>query len=265
MRSKLRSDKQLEQLYVMLNSHAVNLADQIYVRTTKVLRCTPDRIIFTGGEFDWNDAEVGRANPADLILMCGGENRSRNDLGWNVKLTSETRVNMAHLSVEATFKLLGGTNTRQLQKDINDGMQHSNPGTYYTDFRSVVIPLLATAAETNVADNPQKFADLMNYLVSGKEGRKNYDTLPAVRNYASTSIGGAGWSEMIRKDFDVTSQEGRKLRPKSGAKVTVIQNDTYVKIIYKVPGGSSSGTFIQLEPRSDKIIIKVNNLTSAGR
>ena len=254
IKSKLGSERQANQIYLMVMSHAKDLAEKIFSKTQKTLKCTPDQIVFTGGNVgDFKE----RKNPADITLLCSGIIDGTHSLGWNIKLTSEGRINMAMLSPLRTYELLGGKNPRRFTSALEHGMSNASETSYYTDFRNTIIPLLSKTSEENIDGNPQKFVKILNWLIAGNHDIKNPVAL-AVRHYASSAMGGAEWSSSLKRDFNI---QGLQLKPKEGAEVHVVSNSTYVKLTYKHPEGSSAGTSILFEPRSDKVIIKVSNLT----
>ena len=254
-------------LYHMVLENAKDLGEQIYSRTQQVLKCTPDEITFTGGrETDWSDV---RQNPADITLYCTDalDMGERGKLGWSVKFTTEHKVHIASLRPLPAYKLLGGRSNRQFEKDLNDAMNTSTEFSFYKDWRLAVIDLLSRPAQA-FQGNPQKFVSLLNDLLSGVSSQgSRYDTMPAVRNYARGIRGGADWSGYMQKDFIATSDPKAKLKARPDATVDVVDNSTYVKLVYHRPkgaGGSRSGTAITFEPRSDRVIVKVTNLTAGG-
>ena len=240
----------------MIQSHAKDMADKIFARSKQVLKCTPDHILFTGGEGDWGTTE-GRQTPSDIVLMCSSAIDGKGELGWNIKLTSEGRVVMAHLQSASAYKLLGGSNVRKFMDTLSAAMADSHAATAATDYRQAIIPMLAEIAETKLANNPRKFTEMLSWLIAGKRG-EDHPVALAVRHYASSALGGADWSPSLRRDFNV---RGLSLSPKEGASVSVTSNSTYVKLTYKAPGGSSAGTSIIFEPRMDDVLVKVSNLT----
>lgn len=262
---KLQANRQeaVDLLYHMVLENAKDLAEQIYRRSQQILRCNPDQVSFSGGrDTDWADV---RQNPADITLFCTKnlDSGARGKLGWSIKFTTEHKVHIASLRPLPAYKLLGGGSDKQFEKDLNDAMSTSDQFSFFKDWRLAVIDLLGRPAE-KFQDNPSKFVALLNDLLSGVRGRGRYDTMPAVVNYARRIRGGADWSGYMQKDFIATTDPKAKLKARPDATVDVVVNNTYVKLIYHRPGGSRSGTAITFEPRSDRVIVKVSNLTAGG-
>lgn len=238
-----------KQIIYMVQSHAADLAEQIYMQSKRVLRCEPDSLRFTGGESAF---VAERVDPADIVLFC-----KKSRLGWNIKFTSETKIHIMTATPQSAYRLLGGDDLEKFQADLNSAMQNATEYSYYTDLRLALIGAMEEVAKERFENNPVAFTDLLNRLISGKQ-----KTIMAPRNWASPSMGGAQWSANIQKDF-ITRPTKLEARP--DATVAVKSNNTYVKLTYKRPGGSHSGTSIFFEPRSERVIIKVNNLTSDRR
>jgi hypothetical protein len=151
--------------------------------------------------------------------------------------------------------MLGGRARKGLKEEL-DAVKET--GDIKLMVRTVVNKLAEAAIDrfSNPKTAPKHFANLLNELVTA-----GFTTLPAVRHYASTHKGGAGWSPAIQKDFKI--KDG-KLRRRQGATVTVRPKETQVKISYNVPNGSRGGTNIIFIPQTDGgVKIKVNNLTSS--
>jgi hypothetical protein len=151
--------------------------------------------------------------------------------------------------------MLGGRARKGLKEELEAARES---GDVKTLVRTITNKLTEAAdiRFSNPATAPKHFANLMNDLVTA-----GFATLPAVRHYASTHKGGAGWSPALQKDFKI--KDG-KLRRRQGATVTVRPTETKLKISYKVPGGSRGGTNIIFVPQADgNVKIKVNNLTSS--
>jgi len=257
IKENLGSEKQADQIFLMIQSHAKDIADRIFVRSKQLLKCTPDHMLFTGGEGDWSSTG-GRQTPSDLVLMCSGAiDGEQGELGWNIKLTSEGRVVMADLQSAKAYKLLGGANVRKFTDELSAIMADSNDATAATDYRQAIIPMLAKVAEDKLTNNPRKFTEILSWLIAGKKGESHPVAL-AVRHYASSASGGADWSPSLRRDFNI---RGLSISPKDEASVSVTSNSTYVKLTYKVSGGSSAGTSIIFEPKRDSVSVKVSNLT----
>jgi len=260
---RTKKQQAVDLLHHMVVENARDLGDQIFRRSQQVLKCQPDQIAFTGGEADWPDV---RHNPADLVLFCSSalEQGERSQLGWNVKFTTEHKVHIASLGPLPAYHLLGGRGDQKFDRDLSNALANTAHDTYYKDWRVAVIDLLSRPAQA-FQGNPKKFVALLNDLMSGVVAKgERYDTLPAVRNYARTSRGGANWSGNMQKDFIATSDPKSKLKARPDATVDVIDNSTYVKLIYHRPGGSRSGTAITFEPRSERVIVKVTNLTAGS-
>lgn len=260
-----RKQEAIGLLHYMVQEHAKDLGEQIFRRSQQVLKCNPDQISFTGGESDWPDV---RHNPADIVLYCSSalEVGDRGKLGWNIKFTTEHKVHIASLGPLPAYKLLGGQSNKEFERELSDALIHTSQDSYFKEWRLAVLDLLGKAAH-KFENSPQRFVVLLNNLLSGVTERGGrYDTLPAVRNYARPIMGGADWSGYMQKDFIATSDPKAKLKARPGADVSVIVNSTYVKLIYALPNkqGSPSGTAITFEPRTQRVIVKVSNLT-AGR
>jgi hypothetical protein len=246
----------------MVLENAQDLGEQIYEKSRQILKCNPDQISFSGGrEAGWSDT---RQNPADISLYCTNvlNSRRRGQLGWSIKFTTEHKVHVASLRAFPAYKLLGGKSNQKFERDLEEAMTGSGQLTFFKDWRLAVIDLLKKPAQ-EFQGNPKKFVSLLNDLLSGvNEKGTRFDTFPAVRNYARTIKGGSEWSGNMQKDFIATSDPLAKLKARSDATVDVISNNTYVKLVYHRPEGSRSGTAITFEPRSERVIVKVTNLTS---
>jgi hypothetical protein len=240
----LENRQQANMVYFVVESNAVDVAQKMIAKTKQMLKCDPKRMRFTGGESEWKSE---RANPADIILYCGD-----NELGWNIKLTSETKIHMASLSFSGTYKLLGGSPKRFLSKWRKLTADATNYN-YITVYRDAMIEILEGMVGDKFEANPKAFVNLLNTLISGKSGEGRFKTLPAARHWASASVGEPGWSGNIQKDFQVTNDPRGWLRTKDDADVTVEvpQGKSYVRIRYRRPrdsGGSRDGTSIFLIP-----------------
>jgi hypothetical protein len=253
-------------LFYMVQTHAKDLAEQIYNRSVKILKCSPIQCMYTGGEGEF---VAQRNDPADMILYCG---KQKSGIGWSVKLTSETKTHIMTATALSAYKLLGGGDEDGFREELesaNAGVHHWD---YFKRLNEVVVSNLEKVAEVNFTNNPSKFVFLLNDLLSGKALRGRYDTYVAVRNYTSPSMGSADWSGNIRKDFIATDDTKGKLRARTEAEVTVEvpPGRTYVLLRYKVAGGSHYGTCILFEPRigadgSPRIMVKATNLTTDRR
>lgn len=224
----------------MLQIHVKNLADQIIEKSKKILGCA-DMIWFTGGtKASWE----GRNSPADIYIGCS---EVEEKTGFSVKFGSETRINLASLSLNTVITLLNKSfKLQEIEKDENWSYNVSK--------------MLYEAAQ---GMTPARFVSILNYLITGRE-----NVIPAFRNYASTELGNAGWSENIQKDFLISKKLSEPLKARQDSEVVLDFNSTYMKATYKVPNGSYSGTFLLFvpnDPSIGKINIKVNNMTSSRR
>jgi hypothetical protein len=253
-------------LHHMVLENAKDLGDQMYRRSQQILKCNPDQASFTGGMADWPDV---RENPADIVIYCSGivDQQERGSLGWNIKFTTEHKVHIASLGPLPAYRLLGGRGDKKFEAELGMALDDSSHATYHKDWRLAVIDLLEKPAR-QFEHNPSKFVSLLNDLISGvdEESGGRYDTLPAVVNYARPTRGGANWSVNMQRDFITTSDPKAKLKARDDADVKMLSNDTYVKLIYFRPKqqGSPSGTAITFEPRSERVIVKISNLTAGG-
>lgn len=228
----------------MVAIHAADLGEQMRKKTISILGCA-DMIFFAGGFSSW---KAERDTPGDIFLGCS-ENVGRT--GYSVKFGTETKISVARISINNIGRILGYTPDFDL-------LQNSELDTE-AEKKTQILKLIYDGAK-RFENNPKRFTKLLNYLITG-----NDSVIPAFRNYASSDIGNVGWSVNIQKDFAISRSLENPLRPRDGSTVKVDVNNTYVRMTYKVPGGSFSGTTILLEPKKEKINIKVTNLTSSRR
>jgi len=230
-------------------THAEDLANDMYSKSASILKCQPAEVSFAGGTRRTTGG-VQREDPADIYLLCG-----QGHLGWSVKFAGQTEVAITDTGPLGAYKMLGGRARKGLKEELEAARES---GDIKLMVRTVVAKLTEAAHTrfSNPKTAPKHFANLMNELVTA-----GFATLPAVRHYASTHKGGAGWSPALQKDFKI--KDGKLMR-KPGATVTVRPTETKVKISYKVPDGSRGGTNIIFVPQADgDVKVKVNNLTSS--
>jgi hypothetical protein len=231
-------------------THAEDLANDMYSKSASILKCKPAEVSFAGGTRRTVAGGSRREDPADIYLLCG-----QGHMGWSVKFAGQTEVAITDTGPLGAYKMLGGRARKGLKEELEAARES---GDVKTLVRTITNKLTEAAdiRFSNPATAPKHFANLMNDLVTA-----GFATLPAVRHYASTHKGGAGWSPALQKDFKI--KDG-KLRRRQGATVTVRPTETKLKISYKVPGGSRGGTNIIFVPQADgNVKIKVNNLTSS--
>jgi hypothetical protein len=229
----------------MVEAHAKDMAEKIEAQTTKFLGCS-DMIWFAGGTDSYQST---RQSPADIYVGCS-ENAEKPSMGYSLKFGTETRINVASLTMNSVSELLGGDpkEFQYIEEDPGSSEWNEEAVDILTDFAT---PMSAA-----------KYTRILNTLLTG-----NRDVMPAPRNYASTDQGAPEWSDNIRKDFVVTDDLSNPLKPKrgKGAKVTVEGTKGYMKMRYKVKGGSLHGTVITFRPMNGTVKIQVTNLTSSRR
>lgn len=230
------------QLIQMTQIHAEDLASQILIKTNKLLNCKVTQIEFKGG------MSINVRDTSDVILKCGSSRKPRNQLGYSLKFTSETKVGVASMPPAVMYDLLGGKHPDSFANNLNNTEDPK-------EATELMLNTLTEIAERTLT--PTRFTNIMNNILSG-EG----DVLPAIRNYVSGS-GTVSFSKSIQKDFITSEEGGQKIKPRPGATVEVKRTTTYVSLIYKVPGGTTYGTQIFLEPRDvNRINIKMTNIGS---
>jgi len=234
-----------DQILQMVVIHAQHLGSQIVERTKRLLGCA-DMIWFSGGvKTTFN----GRENPADIQIGCSEYSGKHDRAGYSVKFGSETRISVAHLTINGLADIV---KNNKIVKKINSIEEDDN-------WAANVSEEIKNGLN-KYENNPAEFVKLLNRLLTGG----NF-TFPAARNYASTELGGAEWSENFRKDFIVSDSPVNPLKARSNATVTVTAVASYAKIRYKVDGGSFDGTNVFFVPRNGEIDVKITNLTSSRR
>lgn len=220
-----------QRIIQMVQGHGVEVAQEMINYTknnAQVMNACQGKV----NQVEFNGGEEGTGDISDIKIGCGASK-----VGFSIKFTSESKSRYRGLSPDKVYKLLGGKNVTGFNKKLSN---------YITEFekpRIFIIQQLYELAKDNIENNPQNFTDFLNLILTNHELN-----MPVVRNYMRAT-GGADWSPAIRRDFDVSSDTTHPLIPLPNATVEVTANNTYVKLKYKVPNGSSSGTFITLEPR----------------
>lgn len=228
-----------DQIFQMVKLHAAHLGEQIIQKTQRLIGCA-DMIWFYGG-FSNNVSTT--KNPADIQIGCSEYAGNNDRVGYSLKFGTETRFALADAGIKSTAEMLGAT-PKEIQVVVN------------SDYK--MLPRLLEAIAKRQFKSPQQFVKLLNRLLTG-----GHFTFPAPRNYASSEVGGAEWSENYKKDFIVTDKPGAPLKARDNAVVTVTSVPTYMKMNYSVDGGSSVGTTLYFTPQGrGTITIKVTNLTS---
>lgn len=223
-----------------------------------VRQCIVDSIEFTGGEN--GAASVGlKSDTADLRIGCEKYLPGmRGDVGFSLKAVTETQIEVRHLSSVKALTVLGAG--RKALNNIREMM--TNPLYEPTEKRSALLDGMKAAAESSYTNKPQKFAKLLELLVTG-----GADTIPAYRSLLQADSS-PGWSSAIGKDFVTGEGPGRKLGAKLGSSpvIEVKANGTYVKIVYMVGGGNHYGTSVQFEPDAEgtQVSVVVSNLINRG-
>lgn len=225
-----------------------------------VRQCVVDSIEFTGG----GDGEAGavarfKSDTADLRIGCEKYLPGmRSDVGFSLKAVTETQVDVRSLGPLKTLSVLGAG--RRILKEMKE--MGNNPLYDGLEKRSYLLKSIEEAATANYVNKPQKFASLLELLVTG-----GADTIPAYRSLLQADSS-PGWSAAINKDFVTGEGPGRKLGAKLGSSpvIEVKSNSTYVKIVYMVGGGNHYGTSVQFEPdgSGSKVSVVVSNLVNRG-
>jgi len=227
-----------KQFVQFIQAHAWTVAEQILQKTMRILRhCKVDSVEFIGGGSGWKAQHGGeRANPADLILGCSSvTGKKRGSVGYSTKFTSEALVNVASMSLSSMYQMLGGEQSEEEKAKLDAVVMNFDKAKKY-----VVAKLDGLAAQYE--NQPEAFVKLLEHLITG-----GHDTFPVARLYIR-SAGGAEWSNAFKMDFETSDNQRGKLAPKPGATVEVATTNSYVKMTYKVPGGTPYGTYIMLMP-----------------
>jgi hypothetical protein len=221
--------------------HARELAAKLIEKTKLILKCNPDTVIFTGGSADFNS----RIDVADIKLGCKAK-----EIGYSTKFTSEKFIHVASVKPSSLYLLLNGPDLKIFLSNIEAYKIN------YKKTKKYVINEIYALLDTE--KSPDKFAYLLNYFLTGKT-----KTFFAPVLYTH-DIGGPDWANSIKKDF-IFSEKSNKLIPKRNAEITLLKNQTYAKMNYKVEGGSTFGTSIIFEPEIGDIVrfkIKITNLVN---
>lgn len=259
----MKSGKNLGRLAIeFIVGHASGksgMGNLIYSKAMKLVRqCVVDSIEFTGGNAGEYTARL-KSDTADLRIGCEKYLPGvRSDVGFSLKAVTETRIEVRSFRPLRALKALGA-GSRMLEKIefiFEDPFgEHDS-----LSKRKSLMEAMKKAAELNYTNKGKKFANLLEFLVTG-----GADTIPAYRSLLSGDSS-PGWSGAIEKDFVTGDGPGRKLGAKSGSSpvIEVKSNDTYVKITYMVGGGNYYGTSVIFEPTADgsSVSVSVNNLVS---
>jgi hypothetical protein len=211
-------------LIELISGHAEDLASQIYNRATSAEICNGkiDQVEFLGGGSYGSGANH---DIADIKIGCGLDK-----MGFSVKFTSEAKVPYRHLSLMTTYKMLGGNDPDQFEFEVKKAGKEAE------------IVILQNLYDLVKNYNVEDFINLLNNILTS-----NSYTFPAVRNYFR-GAGGAQWSVGMQRDFNTSDTPKTPLSAKEGATINVIVNKTYVKLLYKLKGGSKNGTYITFHP-----------------
>lgn len=182
----------------------------------------------------------------------------RRRLGLNIKMTTETRTPITTLSSVTVYRLLGGTNPEAFASHVypatpdEPNVEEPIPGVN-------VMEELTELARQRFTNQPHNFANFVNYILSNHE-----DTIPAVRLYhRGRSI--VGYSPALQMDFDV-GEDGIHLIAKPNATVSVVPTKTYIRVTYKVDGGTTYGTSVFLYILgSQEVDVKMTNISRVTR
>jgi hypothetical protein len=215
-------------LIELISGHAEDLASQIYNRATSAEICNGkiDQVEFLGGGSYGSGANH---DIADIKIGCGLDK-----MGFSVKFTSEAKVPYRHLSLMTTYEMLGGNDPDQFNIKVKKALGNSE--------KEAKIVTLQNLYELVKDYEVQDFINLLNNVLTS-----NSYTFPAVRNYFR-GAGGAQWSVNIQRDFNTSDTPKTPLSAKEGAVINVVVNETYVKLLYKLKGGSRNGTYITFHP-----------------
>lgn len=215
-------------LIELISGHAEDLASQIYNRAISAKICNGkiDQVEFLGGGSYGSGANH---DIADIKIGCGLDK-----MGFSVKFTSEAKVPYRHLSLMTTYEMLGGNDPDQFNVKVKKALGNSE--------KEAKIVTLQNLYDLVKDYKVQDFINLLNNVLTSN----NY-TFPAVRNYFR-GAGGAQWSVNIQRDFNTSDTPKTPLSAKEGAAINVVVNETYVKLLYKLKGGSRNGTYITFHP-----------------
>jgi hypothetical protein len=215
-------------LIELISGHAEDLASQIYNRAISAKICNGkiDQVEFLGGGSYGSGANH---DIADIKIGCGLDK-----MGFSVKFTSEAKVPYRHLSLMTTYEMLGGNDPDQFNVKVKKALGNSE--------KEAKIVTLQNLYDLVKDYKVQDFINLLNNVLTSN----NY-TFPAVRNYFR-GAGGAQWSVNIQRDFNTSDTPKTPLSAKEGAVINVVVNETYVKLLYKLKGGSRNGTYITFHP-----------------
>jgi len=265
IRARITNGAIYGRIVALVRNHGVDLANQMYDRAMqnqhlqKSCNGQITQVEFTGGSSGWNITDI-----SDIKIGC-----DLDKMGFATKFTSEAKIAYRSLVAGTMYSLLGGTQPTEFADKLKEAMDE-NPaaakqfmiGTYYELAR-------------DMDGDPAKFVGFLNYILTAGN-----NTFPAARNY-TRNTGGANWSVAMQRDFQTSDKAGTPLDPKDDAEVTVSANQTYVKMLYKLKGGSRDGTYVTLEPdikttdlfgddddfspttsNVARVVIKVNNIAT---
>jgi len=252
-------------IVALVRNHGIDLANQMYDRAMQnqnlQKKCNGQvtEVEFTGGSSGWGVADI-----ADIKIGC-----DLDKMGFATKFTSEAKIAYRSLIAGTMYSVLGGTNPTEFDAKLKEAMEEGAPAA-----KQYMIGVYYELA-SNMDGDPAKFVEFLNYILTAGK-----NTFPAARNY-TRNTGGANWSVAMQRDFKTSDMPGTPLDPKDDAVVTVSANQTYVKLLYKLKGGSRDGTYVTLEPdiktaelfgdEDDfapsskdiaRVVIKVNNIAT---
>lgn len=257
-------DNFVQMLMSFISHHASDLAEHIYQKAVNLLSAPPDTVIFTGGNPLGIDKK-GHRITSDLILKC--KNRGRNELGFTTKFTSESEVRIGDFWVPQIYAMLGGKQVSQL-KDELEQIKTSDADQFKQEYRHIVLEKLETLLK-DIASKPAKLNFLINKLLFGTETSHNgitskdtiSDVLPAFRNYVYNK-GNVNFSDALKKDFNVSEEQGNKLFVKKESEISVRKTEVAVLVKIQNIAEKSRGTYLkfQVEPLKQEVMVKMNNL-----
>jgi len=266
IKARITNGAVYRRIVVLVRSHGIDLANQIYYRAmqnqTLQKKCQGQitQVEFSGGSSGWGVTDI-----ADIKIGC-----DLDKMGFATKFTSEAKVAYRSLSAQTMYSILGGSEPSTFEDELKKAMAIDT-----SEAKQFMIDTYHGLAKQLMAGNPNKFVEFLNYvLTAGK------NTFSAARNY-TRNMGGAFWSGAMQRDFITSDTPATPLSPKDGAVVTVGANQTYVKMLYKLQGGSRDGTYVTLEPdvkvadlfgdeddftpsttNIARVVVKVNNIAT---
>ena len=238
--------------------HAGEMAELIYKKTLSLVKeCKVNAVEFTGGTYSSVNRDVLKSDTADLRVGCSKYlEGNRANIGYSLKATTEPEMEIRTFGPLKTISILGAG--PKAKKHISDIFAVPETIMNFTVKREELIKILTYLAEKNYTNKPQKFARLLELLVTG-----GGDTLPAYKNIARNS-GEPGWSGAMQKNFTTNEEPPRMLNARTGGTVEVSANKTYIVIKYMAPGGNHYGTTIKfrVDPYGKSVAISVTGLAA---